>query len=294
MTSPHSSPHDLLPNERTVLDDRLMDAIVATHLGENREKTRARVELVLESLDQPAAPLGRLRLMSLGVAASLLIAVCVFALTLFGPQETAYAGFDAMLNQLQQQDQTFSIEVEHRGPRTHDLRQRLVRRMRRLRPIPGDRLEAAKLYVRENQYVLVPGRKRAIRGFDGQSQWHIGTLPPPTILQKRDAIDELMTQVRLDVYELLQEVPALWNLEAPRLVDDPAFEKPLVHYVATRNDVPLAQPKRIEIWADPVTGQIQEMHCLALRLPKGELDLCLTLVDTAPLPENWFTREAHQ
>ena len=291
---------ELDEKQRRSLDEELVEALVHTHLGEDPDRTATRVRQVLESLSPRRRKVWPRRAWSYGMAATVLVALSVGFAVLMGPHQEAFAGIETMLERMAAVDQVYAIEVEPVQLKRPPRHRRGPRWRRNARPARWERYDGARLYVRGEQYALVldsRGPRRSVRGFDGESHWNVGfPANHPAGADQSNAIDELLSHVRVDVYNLLQGVEADWDLSGPESVDDPQLGATLLYYSATPTSSSETEPALIEIWANPVDGQIHQMICSDVRLRHRRLrfDMCISLMATDDLPADWFTLSAHQ
>ncbi|MEI8039455.1 MAG: hypothetical protein WCJ14_13795 [Verrucomicrobiota bacterium] len=168
---------------------------------------------------------------------------------------------------------------------------------------PASFLDGARLHLRgSSQYVLeqaLPDGVTRTLGSDGQTSWCIrGDGPVRTsadpyhfgagVLAGRQDTPflELRTQ--------LEELRRFYQLDWFTPPADPATPGRLKGLRGSRHTAAQGGPREIELWFDPVTGQIHRM--LLNGLPRGAggpSSIALELTATAPLPPDFFHHQAH-
>lgn len=296
-------------------DELLVHALLLDRLRDTPERSAERLSRVREAI----VPLERRRRwsavggpFSLAAAASVLIVLGV--LLFLTPDNQALADVDQILQRLGETDQTYAIELHEESidpsSRTGGRRGGLMRRQRRAF---HERYDGAKLYVRGERYALVSAegdRMRFARGFDGRSRWNLdgrrrlGSGPGAGTGRNRrvgdsddpTALEELLLEVTTDLNELLGEIRAGYEISAPTQIPAEEGLPAMVHYQATPRILRGGGPSRILLWADAATGQLDRMICSELKVhhPRLRYELVVTLLSTEPLPDQWFTRGAHE
>jgi hypothetical protein len=228
---------------------------------------------------------------------------------IFSSPQNVQAHFGQVLEAFDTGDKTYRIDIGKphdfvRGPFRPGARGQGGRTGprpagRRLAP---RRLDGALLYVRGRQYVLVcttPSGRKITRGFDGQQSWlaHPWRQPQvsndPNLLQK-ELPEDIASLLFLDLRDTLHQVRANYRLHELADAEAPNGRLPIRHFVATRRNQHRSLPQRIELWFDPETDQLEQIVCGGGG-PRGRRrpTLRISLIDTDPLPADWFTPQTH-
>jgi hypothetical protein len=293
-----------------VADDLLVDALLTGHFQDTEQTTSRRVEEACRVFERPPHRLWQHWRAGLSTAAA---AVIVVGLVLtFGAPQDVQADLTEILDAFDAGDKTYQIEISkdsyqplRPGPRRNRGRVRRGQPFRVPRPKPTPRhLDGALLYTRGHQYVLVcntPAGVKVTKGYDGQQSWLIGpggrsrTGSDPNLLQ-RDIPEDIASLLFLDLRETLHQVGENYNVSEPTEWTLQDTQVRLLCYVAERTSRKGRLPRRIELWVDAETNQLDHFICtgMVFRNPSARYTLRIDLVSTEPLPADWFTQDAHQ
>ena len=166
------------------------------------------------------------------------------------------------------------------------------------------RLDDASLYVRGRSYVLACRTRRGgqiVKGYDGEESWVVypwgaSAASEDPNLVKTEIPDHVSALLFLDLRDTLHQIEKEYELSGPSTGTLEDAETPTKYYVAERISRRGKTPVQIEMWVDPVTHELQQVVCTGVHFygPRtARYTLQISLVDTRPLPEDWFTREAH-
>ena len=292
-----------------VADELLVDALLTGHFQDTDETTSRRVEEACRAFERPPHPLWQHWRAGLSTAAAAVIVVGL-VLTFWAPQEVQ-ADLTEILDTFDVGDKTYQIEISkdayqplRPGPRRNRGRVRHGQPFRVPRPKPTPRyLDGALLYIRGQQYVLActtPTGQKVSKGFDGQQGWMVGpggrprTSNDPNLLQ-RDIPEDIASLLFLDLRDMLHQVGENYDVSEPTEWTLQDSQMRALCYVAERITRRARLPRRIELWVDAETNQLDHIICtgMVFRDPSARYTLRIDLVSTDPLPADWFTQEAH-
>jgi len=284
------SDHNQLAKEHQI--QKLME-----HIENDNKKPTGKQKTIPATLHRFARPLIRY-----GIAAVLIIAI-TFMIT-HSPTNTATAAIDQIIIAIDKAgDRTYSIIIE--GKRDVPPPQPDRHPERKKRPPERAELDGATLYLRgNNQFVLYrksPSDKTVINGSDGQTRWMIRPDKPVMVSNDPRAFgipmpEELAAILSLDFKATLQQIRDHYEVKyLDNVADNPDPDSPWSYLDARKVSREFPGPKNIEIWAHPQTGLLQRIKFADIRLQgRPELNnLIIDLTNHSPLPEDWFTRQAH-
>ena len=294
----------------SMADDLLVDAMLQGRYQDTAETTAERIERATHALE------GAPRVVSLRwktglstVAAAVLILGLILILT--SPQG-AQADLDLILEAFDQGDKTYQIDISadtnqpspSRGATRHGANGRPSFKSPR-RGMPARRLDGASLYVRGRRFALVCHTRRGdqiTKGYDGRESWMVypwgnSTASDDPNFIKTEIPDHVSAMLFLDLRDTLRQIEEDYRLAGPSTGTLEGGEASLDYYLAERIRRRGKTPRRIELWIDPLTYELQQVVCTGVHFhgPRtARYTLQITLVNMKPLPENWFTREAHR
>jgi hypothetical protein len=145
-----------------------------------------------------------------------------------------------------------------------------------------------------------PTGQKVSKGFDGQRSWMISpwgrlrTSNDPNLLQ-RDIPEDIASLLFLDLRDMLHQVGENYSVSEPTEWTLQDSQMRVLCYVAERTTRRARLPRRIELWVDAETNQLDHIICtgMAFRDPSARYTLRVDLVSSDPLPADWFTQEAH-
>ena len=165
-------------------------------------------------------------------------------------------------------------------------------------------LDGASLYTRGHKYVLMcqaPRGGKIVKGFDGQESW----LVTPWGRSKRgqghsllqvDLPEHISSLLFLDLRDILHKIQEAYTLSGPARGTAEDAPLQLAYYFAQRIDPQDQIPKSIELWVDTETNQLYQILFSGVRFHnrlKSLYTLEIRIVNTEPLPKNWFSQETH-
>jgi len=295
-----------------VADDLLVHALLRGRFEDTPATMQSRVDRVCLSFASAPRILRWPWRTGLSTAAAAVIVVGL--ILIFSSPQDVQADFGQVLDAFDVGDKTYQIEVgdqlrlARRPSRPGRRRGGRGGRGAALQPsgrgaLPR-RLDGALLYTRSRQYVLVcntPSGRKITKGFDGQRSWltHPWRQPrmstDPNLLQA-DIPEDIVSLLFLDLRDILHQVRANYKLHELADAEAPNGRVPVRHFVAERRSRQATLPQRIELWFDPETDQLEQILCVEAGLRRGRQrrqTLRISLVDTDPLPAEWFTAGAH-
>ena len=294
----------------SVADELLVDAMLKGRYQDTLETTAERIERASRALESIPRILSRRWKTGLSTAAA---AVLVLGLTLVltSPQG-AQADLAQILATFDLGDKTYQIDISA-GTDEMSLSRGGVRQRGSGRPsfksprrgMTARRLDGASLYVRGRSYVLVCQTRRGGRitkGYDGTESWVVypwgaSAASEDPNLVKTEIPDHVSALLFLDLRDTLHQIEKDYELSGPSTGTLEDGQTPMEYYVAERISRRGKTPVQIEMWVDPVTHELQQIVCTGVRFhgPRtARYALQITLIDTKPLPEDWFRREGHQ
>jgi len=293
----------------SVADDSLVHAMLLGRFQDTPQAALRRMEKTCRGFERSPSRLWRHWRAGLSTAAA--VSIVAGFLLVFSSPRNVQADLSQILEAFDVGDKTYQIEISEDAyqPLGHGRRSgrgRIGRgqpfRVPRPKPAPRH-LDGAVLYVRDRQYVLVcdtPGGLRIVKGYDGRQSWLIGpggrarTGSDPNLLQ-RDIPEDIASLLFLDLRDMLHQVGENYHLSEPTEWTLQDSQKRVLCYVAERTDHKSKLPRRIELWVDADTSQLDHVICtgMGFRGPSARYTLRIDLVDTDPLPPDWFTQEAH-
>jgi hypothetical protein len=293
----------------SVAEELLVHAMLQGRFQDTPETISQRVEAMRLAFDEPPQRLWRHWKAGLSTAAAAVLVIGL--LLIFWPPENVQADLGEILEAFDVGDKTYQIEINKDayqplayGRRSGRGRVGRGQPFRVPRPQPAPRhLDGALLYIRDRQYVLewsTPTGQKIIRGYDGQRSWLIGpwgrswTGTDPNLLQ-REIPDDVASLLFLDLRDMLHQVAENYRLSEPTEWTLQDSQARVLCYVAERSSRKARLPRRIELWADAETNQLDHIICtgVSLRGPSQRYTLRIDLIGTDPLPPNWFTQEVH-
>ncbi len=306
--SPRETPDPALDPE-PIADELLVDALLKGRYRDTPETTARRIAQAGRALE--AAPRRiRLRWKAGFSTAAAAVIVLGLILTLYPPQ-SVQADLAPILGAFDEGDKTYQIDIaadsNEPAPRRGYGRQRLRRRLAFKSPRQGmaaRRLDGAILYVRGRCYVLTcrTGRGGKItKGFDGKESWLVcpwgaSSRGDDHSLLQQDIPDHISSLLFLDLRDMLHQIEQDYILSGPSTGTVAGGQTSMEYYVAERTRRRDRLPRRIELWVDPVTHELQQVVCTGVRFRGPRMPryiLRITPIDTKPLPEDWFTQKAH-
>lgn len=165
-------------------------------------------------------------------------------------------------------------------------------------------LDGASLSTRGRHYVLTcqsPGGGEIVKGYDGQESWLVTPwgrskrVQDHSLLQQ-DLPEHISSLLFLDLRAMLHQIQEEYTLADPARGTAEDAPLQLDYYVAQRIDPLDRIPKRIELWVDTQTYQLYQILFTGVRFhgrSKSPYTLEIRLLNSDPLPANWFKQEAH-
>jgi hypothetical protein len=164
-------------------------------------------------------------------------------------------------------------------------------------------LDGARLHLRgSSQYVLeqtLPDGVTRTLGSDGHASWCIRSDGPVRTSSDPYHFGAGVLAGRQDTPFLelrtqLEDLRRFYQLEWLSPPADPATPARLKGLRGSRHSAAQGGPREIELWFDPVTGQIHRMLLNGLpRRAGGPASIALELSSSAPLPPDFFQHQAH-
>lgn len=291
-----------------IAEDRLLHAMLKGRYRDDAGMMQRHIDEALDRLKRPARVTWRPWRAGLSTAAA---AVVVLGLLLmFSAPGDVQADFEPILEAFDRGDKTYKIEMGDRLRLSARPRRGFQRRMRSgprrqgsPRHMQGPAPNSAILYTRADQYVLEftarDGRKIA-KGFDGRQSWLAGPWRKPQMTNDPNLLhayipEDIASLLFLDLRDILHQVGANYEVHELADAEAPNGRLPMRHFIAKRHGRRSKLPRRIELWFDPTTDQLEEILCVetGLRGPRRRQTLRISLVSTEPLPSDWFTPKAH-
>jgi len=243
-------------------------------------------------------------------SAAAAIIVLGLMLVLSAPQQVQ-ANLAPVLAAFDIGDQTYQIDVG-RDSEQPDPRLEFGRRRRGHRPPfrpPGRSMKArlldgASLYTRGRNYVLTcrgPRGGKIVKGFDGQESWLVtpwgrSKRGQDHSLLQEDLPEHISSLLFLDLRTTLHKIQEKYTLSGPARGTAEDAPLQLDYYIARRIDPQGRIPKRIELWVDTQSNQLYQILFSGVRFHsryKSPYTLEIRLVNTDPLPTDWFRQQAH-
>jgi len=307
--SPQPNGHDPQIDAEHLVDDRLIDAMLKGHYQDTPEATAQRVTRVCRALEVSPRHVKWHWKASLSTAAAAIV-ILGLTLVLMSPQNVQ-ADLAPVLAAFDRGDKTYSIDigtdtdqpVRRRGFGPRRFGRRPPFRSPR-RGMSAQRLDGASLYTRGHNYLLTwhsPRGGSISKGFDGQDRWLVTPWGKSRRGQNHSLLqteipDHISSLLFLDLRDTLHQIQKNYTLSGPLLgtLEDGFSE--MEYYIAELDDHQNKRPRRIELWFDIASNQLHQILCTGVPThhPKGSrTNLQINLVNTEPLPENWFTQAAH-
>lgn len=304
-----SKPEQPEPNARTMANDLLVNAILKGWYQDSATSTAERVTRAINELEKSQRTIffnnWAVKLTS---AVAAVIVIC-FAVTIFNTTPTtAYADFSDVLASFDLGDKTYQIDICDKAKKGQDSLEEPAQRYTFKSPRRGNlakRLDGAKLYIRQNQYVIKyrTARGRGVtKGYDGKNSWLIKHVRRQSFLIndpnsiRSELPEHIHSLLFMNLREILHQIEQDYTLAAPtqNRTDD---QEHLDYYIADRISQRGKMPERVELWYNRTTNQIQQIIFTGLsfyspRTPRHTLQI--TLLSTDPLSEDWFIPETHQ
>lgn len=291
-----------------IADDLLVHAMLRGRFQDTPAAMQSRVDRVCRSFERASRIVWRPWRIGLSTAAAAVVVVGL--ILIFSSPRDVQADFGQVLEAFDVGDKTYQIEIGDQLPLSRRSFRPGPRRAGRGRALQSSgsgtlprRLDGALLYMRGRQYVLVcntPTGRRITKGFDGQQSWLTGPWQQPRVsddpnLLQEDIPDDIASLLFLDLRDILHQVRANYRLYELADAEAPNGRLPVRHFVAERRRRRPALPQRIELWFDPETDQLEQILCVEAGLRgRRRSTLRINLVDTNPLPADWFTAQAHR
>jgi len=293
---------------KAIADDLLVHAMLRGRYQDTPAAMQSRVDRVCRRFERAPRLIRWPWRMGLSTAAAAVVVVGL--ILIFSSPRDVQADFGQVLEAFDVGDKTYQIEI---GDQLR-LSRRPIRPGRRRagrgrggpasdrRTLPR-RLDGALLYMRGRQYVLVcntPTGRRITKGFDGRQSWLACPWRQPRVsddpnLLAADIPDDIASLLFLDLRDILHQVRANYRLYELADAEAPNGRLPVRHFVAERRSRRPALPQRIELWFDPETDQLEQILCVEAGLRgRRQSTFRISLVDTDPLPADWFTAQAHR
>ncbi|MBN1554428.1 MAG: hypothetical protein JXA11_06765 [Phycisphaerae bacterium] len=310
MNGEDTPPDDAEPltteQRRQLADEQLLHALLRGRYCDTEASAAKLVDRVLHAITpRPARPLWfRLVRATLSSAAAMVLVVILIELSL--PRtSSATSDYDRVLSAFMTEgDRTYSLQYAMQSLNGDAETEETPAAPHRppMRPRGPGRLHGAKLYLRGgNQYVFeiqLPREKTLWIGQDGRNAWAVRPQGAVLFSEERDAFhlpffEEMTTLPLIDMRDTLHAAKNGYVLDPPKRVtmDDGRGAE---YFLARRNQQAARRPQRIEIWADPQSGLLYRV--VFSRMHFGQT-LCRQLrmeyLNGKPLPENWFTYQAH-
>jgi len=299
-----------LPSDaERVADERLLDALLTGRHEDTPESTAQRVERVCHALETAPRVISLRWKAGLSTAAAAVV-VLGLLLTLSAPQ-SVQADLAPILTAFDKGDKTYQITIaadtNEPAPRRGFGRRRFGRRLAFKPPRRGmmtRRLDNATLQIRGRRYVLTCRTGRGgevLKGFDGQESWLVcpwgaSARGDDHSLLEQEIPDHISSLLFLDLRDMLHQIEAQYALSGPSAGTLDDGQTPTQYYRAERIGRRDRMPRRIEFWVDPLTHELQQIVCTGVHFRgpgRQRYTLRITLVSTEPLPEEWFTQQAH-
>lgn len=308
-----SSPRDKSDRQsdaERIVDELLLDALLKGRYQDTRGTTAERVERVCHALETAPRVIPLRWKAGLSTAGAAVV-ILGLILTLRSPQ-SAQADLAPILAAFDTRDKTYHIDIiadaNEPTPRRGFGRRQPARRPAFISPRRGltaGRLDDATLYIRGGRYVLTcrTGRGgRVTKGFDGSKSWLVypwgaATRADDPNLLTTDLPDHISCLLLLNLRDMLRQISATYIVSGPSAgaLDDGGM--PVEYYLAERIQRRGETPRRIELWVTPSTHELQQIICTGVQFhgPRtARYTWQISLVNTNPLPQDWFTQEAHQ
>ncbi len=290
-------------------DELLIDAMLKGRYQDTPQTTAERIEVAWRQ-QELLVKIHRRRWIAGMSAAAAIVLLGLGLISILLP--SAQADLGPILAAFEQGDKTFQIDISSESEVTSEHRRLGRRRFGRgpsFKPPQRDmitrRLADAMLYTRGRNYVLTcrtPRGGKIAKGFDGQTSWQVlpwgrsMSVDTPDLMQD-EIPDHIASLLFLDLWSMLHQIKGNYTLSGPSSgwINDGATQ--LDYYTADRIDGVDNVPGRIEFWFDVSSNQLQQITCTDVcfdRAHDKHYTLQIRLVNTDPLPENWFTPMAHR
>jgi hypothetical protein len=289
---------------RRMAELRLVHSLLL-HLSDRNDMAKEqRIARVMESVAAPRSWSAKLYrtirpFARYAIAAALLVACVVFYTQL--PVNTASAAVDRMIAAFDNAgDRTYRFTVQGIGkdgrPQPEPTRE------------PGERagLDGSTLYLRSSdKFVLArptPSGKSVLCGSDGQTRWLIRPDKPVLVSSDPQAFripmpPELAAILSMNLKATLLQIRDHYRVRCVEDASGQAQQTGMVcHLIAEKVGRNVPGPGNIEIWADAKSGLLHRIEFAGIHL-QGDPSLkrlIIELVDQKQLPDDWFTRQAHQ
>ena len=301
--------HDQDLDVEGLADEMLVDAMLKGRYQDMPESTAQRATRVFQALEAEPRVISWHWKAGLSTAAAAIVVIGLM-LVLSAPQEVQ-ADLAPILEAFDTGDKTYQIDI---GIDTDqpDFPRRFERR--RFGPQPPFRsprnfiksrlLDGASLYTRGRNYVLTctgPQGNTITKGYDGHESW-LATPWGSSIRGQEQSLlrehlpDHISSLLFLNLRDILHKIQEQYILSAPSPGTPKEAQLQLGYYIAKRITPQSRIPECIELWVDARTNQLNQILFTGVRFQNQHMPsyiLEIRLLNTEPLPKNWFTREAH-
>lgn len=301
--------HDPKIDAEHLADDRLVDAMLKGHYRDTPKATAQRITRACRALEISPRLVAWHWKAGLSTAAAAIV-VLGLTLMLISPQNVQ-ADLTPVLAAFDRGDRTYSIDISVESNKPVHRRGFGNRRFERRPPFRSPRrgmsalrLDGASLYTRGRHYLLTCGGPRGgsiHKGFDGHESWLV--MPWGKSIRGQDHSllqteipDHISSLLFLDLRDTLHKIQKNYTLSGPSLGTLENGFSEMEYYIAELNDRQSKKPRLIELWFDVASDQLEQILCtgVSMRNPKASrYNLQINLVDTEPLPGDWFTQAAH-
>jgi hypothetical protein len=290
-------------------EEMLVDAMLKGHYQDTPEAKAQRVTRACQALEAGPRIIPWHWTAGLSTAAAAII-VLGLILVLSVPQEVQ-ADLAPILAAFDMGDKTYQIDIgrdnEQPDPPLEFKRRRLGHRppfRPPRRSMKARLLDGASLYTRGRNYVLTcrgPRGGNIVKGFDGQESWLVtpwgqSQRSQDHSLLQEDLPEHISSLLFLDLRDILHKIQEKYTLSGPSRGTAEDAQLQLEYYIALRTNPQGRIPKCIELWVDTQTKQLYQILCSGVQFHsrhKSLHTLEIRLLNTEPLPANWFTQEAH-
>jgi hypothetical protein len=290
-------------------EDMLVDAMLRGHYQDTPEVKAQRVTRAYQALEASPRLIPWHWKAGLSTAAAAIV-VLGLILVLSVPQEVQ-ADLAPVLAAFDIGDKTYQIDIgrDNRQPdRPLDMKRRRPGRRPPFRPprrsMKARLLDGASLYTRGRRYVLTcrgPRGGKIVKGFDGQESWLVtpwgqSKRGQDHSLLQEDLPEHISSLLFLDLRAMLHKIKEEYTLSGPARGTAEDAPLQLEYYIAQRSDPPDRVPECIELWVNTQTNQLYQIRCSGVRFHSQHKSPCtleIRLLNTDPLPQNWFRQEAH-
>ena len=293
-----SQPNPGNHNIESIADALLVHAMLKGHYQDNRQSIAKRIDKAYNKME------GERRnhifdhwMAKVSAAAAVIILGFILV---FNTPPTAHADFAAVLAAFDIGDKTYQIQITAGA----DAPQHQYKSPRRGNT--AKHLDGALLYIRQRNYVLdyrtVRGRG-VTKGFDGHRHWLLRHHRRKSVLSddpnslQSEVPDHIHSLLFMDLRQMLYQIEEKYRLSEPVLSREDGDLSQMQYYVAERISSRGKMPKRIEMWFDCTTNQLQKIRCSDISFysaRSARYTMQIELVSTKPLPDNWFTPQSHE